>query len=354
MKYVLAISGGVDSVVLLDMVAKGSLPEVASSDCLVAHFDHGIRAESGVDAELVKKLAARYQMKFALGQGKLGKDASEQSARQVRYRFLRDCLNCHPELVSGSLTYDEILKQVQDDRRSCKRRIVTAHHQDDLIETILMNLIRGTGWRGLAPMWSSDIIRPLLKYSKAELVAYAIKNKLEWAEDETNYSPKYFRNRLRDRVVRLSPKQRQELLKLNQKQTKLRTEVESLLNGLSLRAEAKQFSSGSLSFARDDSYPPPQNDNDSHYHFTEDGSGLTGEILVDNLLFLPENVGLEVLRKITQQKLTMPQLERLLDKLKTAKSGDVIQPGGNLQIGLYGGEMTVSQLKIPKQVRDDN
>jgi tRNA(Ile)-lysidine synthase len=191
-------------------------------------------------------------------------------------------------------------------------RIITAHHQDDLIETILMNLIRGTGWRGLAPMWSGDIVRPLLKYSKAELVAYAIENELQWAEDETNYSPKYFRNRLRDRVVRMLPEQRRGLLRLNQKQTQLRVEIEKILDNLNCSKDVSCCS----------------------------------QIEINNLLISSEVVGMEVLRKITEQKLTTPQLGRLLEKLKTAKSGDVIQPGGNLQIGLYGGEMTVTKITL--------
>jgi tRNA(Ile)-lysidine synthase len=310
MKHVLAISGGVDSVVLLDMFANGGLPSTFHPEGLkgavVAHFDHGIRAESGVDAELVKKLAAKYQMKFALGQGKLGKNASEQSARQARYKFLRKI--CYKD-------------------RPCSKRdvkIITAHHQDDLIETILMNLIRGTGWRGLAPMWSSDIVRPLLKYSKAELVAYAIKNKLEWAEDETNYSPKYFRNRLRNLVAKMSPEQRRKLLKLNQKQTKLRTEIENILEHKNPHSKNGSWSD--------------QDDNDSHYRIS------TGELPVNNLLILPDDVGLEVLRKITQQRLTTPQLKRLWGKLKTAKSGDLLEPGGGLRIGVYQGQITVSQL----------
>ncbi|MDR3125538.1 MAG: hypothetical protein LBU20_00465, partial [Candidatus Nomurabacteria bacterium] len=87
MKYVLAVSGGIDSVVLLDMFASGGLGLAGSG--VVAHFDHGIRVESGRDAELVKNLASRYQMKFVLGRGKLGKNASEDTARQERYKFLR-------------------------------------------------------------------------------------------------------------------------------------------------------------------------------------------------------------------------------------------------------------------------
>jgi tRNA(Ile)-lysidine synthase len=187
-------------------------------------------------------------------------------------------------------------------------KIITAHHQDDLVETILMNLIRGTGWRGLVPMSAADIVRPLLDYSKAELVSYAIKNKLQWVEDATNYSAKYFRNRVRSAVATLPPDFRRQILELNQNQTILRTEIEQILiaNDLQL-AGAENF-------------------------------------LIEDLLGLPENVAAEVLRAITHKMLTTPQLKRLKNQLKTAKSGDIIEAGGNLRLGIYQGRATVSSL----------
>jgi tRNA(Ile)-lysidine synthase len=319
MKYVLAISGGVDSVVLLDMVVKRlqapSLLQARSlQDLVVAHFDHGIRAESGRDAALVEKLARKYQVRFVLGQGELGADVSEDTARQARYEFLRKTAlslraeRSNPDPKTGLLR----LKPRNDgqavgvDPVDTSVKIITAHHQDDLLETIMMNLLRGTGWRGLAPMWADDIERPLLKYSKAELVAYAIKHQLEWADDETNYSPKYFRNRLRDVVYRLRPEQRQNLLDLYAKQKTTRAEIEKILQHI---------------------------------------SDFTRTVLVkDEIIKLPSAVSIEVLRRATSGRLTAPQLKRLLDKLQTAKSGDLIQPGGGLQVGLYRGEITVSDL----------
>jgi tRNA(Ile)-lysidine synthase len=283
MKYVLAISGGVDSVVLLDMAAKGELSlqgrTLQKNDVIVAHFDHGIRgAISAADAELVKSLAAKYQIECVVGQGQLVKNASEQLARTKRYEFLRSLCRVGP----------------------CK--IVTAHHQDDLLETVVMNLIRGTGWRGLAPFWSRDILRPLLNLTKAGIVNYAVENGLEWAEDETNYSAKYFRNRVRDFVTQMPAEQRRKLLELNQKQTELRAEIENILPD------------EPNCFARDD------------------------------IIALPENVAIEILNKITGGKLTIPQLKRFLGNLKTAKSGDLIQPGGKIQAGVYHGDVTISKL----------
>jgi tRNA(Ile)-lysidine synthetase-like protein len=291
MTKVLAVSGGVDSVVLLHMVARGELfdDSAADDDLVVAHFDHGIRSESGIDAELVRRLAKKYGFKFFTKKANLGQRASEELARNKRYQFLR-------AVAAGD-------------------KIITAHHQDDLLETILINLVRGTSWRGLAPFWSNDIWRPLLDMSKAEIVTYAIANKLNWVEDQTNYQPQYLRNRLRDMVARLSGQQRQQLVDLYKNQAKLRTEIERGLGGFLLI------------------------DNNNHYHLVNNEN-----LSIERLTVLPEIVALEILRKITRQKLTGPQLKRLLQSLKTAKSGDTLQPGGGLRVGVYKGQITVSDL----------
>jgi tRNA(Ile)-lysidine synthetase-like protein len=289
---------------------------------VVAHFDHGIRAESAADAELVKKLAAQYQLEFRLGRGELGQNASEELARRKRYEFLRR--------VKSQTGADKVL---------------VAHHQDDLIETILINLIRGTGWRGLAPMWSDDVVRPLLRFSKVELVAYAIKNKLTWAEDATNYSPKYLRNRVRDLAVRLIPKQRQKLLELHESQTKLRQEIENILEH---KTPIYKDSPCKTSSHKDYEQTPQQNDNSYHYHFAVGGAvGLQG------ILELPEVVAIEVLRQATKGRLTTPQLKRLLKFLKTAKSGDIMQPGGKIQVGVYKGNISFSDLGQIDDLRPD-
>jgi tRNA(Ile)-lysidine synthase len=296
-KYILAISGGVDSVVLLDMVAKGELslqapslqpdevkplqaPSLQKNDIIVAHFNHGIRQNSADDAELVKNLAVKYQMKCVVGREQLGKNASEAAARAKRYEFLR------------SLSQNGASK------------IVTAHHQDDLVETIVMNLVRGTGWRGLSPFWSDDICRPLLNMTKAEIVNYAINHHLNWLEDATNNSMRYFRNRVRDFVCRLPLEQRRALLDLNQKQIILRQKIENIVAHCKLGACSKS-----------------------------------------QILALPNAVALEVLRKMTDEKLTWPQSKRLLKNLQNAKSGDIFQPGGKIQIGLYCGRLAISKIR---------
>src|SRR6478752_10282835 len=83
-RYVLAVSGGVDSMTLLDILAKKPGVEL-----IVAHFNHGIREDSGQDEELVGQAAATYGLVFEIGSAQLGKNASEAAARDARYGFLR-------------------------------------------------------------------------------------------------------------------------------------------------------------------------------------------------------------------------------------------------------------------------
>ncbi|HEU4914320.1 MAG TPA: tRNA lysidine(34) synthetase TilS [Candidatus Saccharimonadales bacterium] len=173
-KYVVAVSGGVDSMALLDILRK--LPGL---DLVVAHYDHGIRADSGEDRKLVASVSARYGLPFESEQGRLGKGASEAAARNARYDFLRRLMRKH-----GA------------------QAIITAHHQDDLIETAVINLIRGTGRKGLTSLASrTDMLRPLLHTSKGELLEYARSNGLVWREDSTNADEAYLRNYIRRTVL---------------------------------------------------------------------------------------------------------------------------------------------------------
>lgn len=189
--YVVAVSGGVDSIVLLDMLAKLQTPAL---QLIMAHFDHGIREDSASDAKFVSDLAAKYGLAFETKREELGVSASEEQARSRRYEFLRTVA------------------------KKNKAKIVTAHHADDVIETIAINLQRGTGWRGLAVLDSPDIVRPLLHVQKSELVSYAKKHNLTWREDSTNASDEYLRNRLRKKLAGLDEDVHRQLLALRDHQ----------------------------------------------------------------------------------------------------------------------------------------
>ena len=172
MNYVVAVSGGVDSVVLLDMLARQP-----GNHLVVAHVDHGIRGdESAADARFVKALARQYGVPFVSIALHLPPTASEEVARTARYDFL--------------------LKQAAE----FKAQLVTAHHQGDAVETVAINIARGTGWRGLAVFHRPEVYRPLVAMSKKQLYDYAMRHKLEWVEDATNGQDVYTRNRIRRKI----------------------------------------------------------------------------------------------------------------------------------------------------------
>jgi tRNA(Ile)-lysidine synthetase-like protein len=206
-KYVLAVSGGVDSMTLLDLLA--NQPGV---ELIVAHFNHGIRSDSDEDEALIKKVAENYNLRFEAGHQELGPETSEELARRARYKYLQAVLAKHKAI-----------------------KIITAHHQDDLIETALINVIRGTGRQGLSSIASnSKVSRPLLGLSKGDIIAYAKSKHLEWNEDTTNSSEDYLRNYLRLRVVaKLESNRRAELIKILEKVAVINTNIDRELATLS-------------------------------------------------------------------------------------------------------------------------
>jgi tRNA(Ile)-lysidine synthase len=266
MTYLLAVSGGIDSVVLLDMLVKRTPGQL-----IVAHFDHGIRPDSKSDAEFVRLLAAKYEIPFVLKREELGAGASEELARKRRYAFL------------------------QNESKKHEATIVTAHHKNDLLETIAINIYRGTGWRGLAVMGDNRVTRPLLEFTKSELYDYALKYRLEWVEDSTNHEQKYLRNRLRRKLSGLPSLAEKKLERLWHEQGKLRKDIDEEVDRLITS-----------------SY--------SRYFFTSIDTNTAIELLRG--LFLKEAKGSPV----------RSQLERALLAIKTAKPGTTSQIGEGISL----------------------
>lgn len=203
-RYVVAVSGGVDSVVLLHL-----LTQQPGLELIVAHFNHGIREDSEEDEVLVAKLASYYNLPFVSERGHLGPNTSEAVAREARYSFL-----------------DRVLH----DRDAVA--IVTAHHEDDMLETAIINVLRGTGRKGLSSLKSHEhLLRPMLHVTKEQVYDYAKKNQLEWREDSTNQDEKYLRNYIRHSILaKFSPEQREQLLGIIDKAKQLNEAIDELLN----------------------------------------------------------------------------------------------------------------------------
>jgi len=210
-KYVVAVSGGVDSMALLDLLVNLSHEKSAKNRDFrftVAHFDHGIRSDSAEDRKLVQAVARKHGLSFVYDEGQLGPAVSEAVAREARYNFLR-----------------------QTRQASGARSIITAHHQDDLLETAILNIMRGTGRKGLTALASrSDISRPLLSVSKEQLMAYAREQGLVWREDSTNQDQVYLRNYIRHRLLpRFDKAARERLLALITRAQNVNRQLDELL-----------------------------------------------------------------------------------------------------------------------------
>lgn len=278
-KYIIAVSGGVDSVALLDSLHhQNTASRDGACKLVVAHFDHGIRSSSAEDATFVRELARSYGLEFECGEATLGVGASEEAARMSRYIYLHEMALKHGATL------------------------VTAHHSDDVLETIIINITRGTGWRGLCSLRDkSGIRRPLIGTSKADVLKYAVSRKLQWREDETNRDTRYLRNHIRHTLMpKISWQSRRALLDLYNKQRLLREAFETEL-GVCVELIAPV--------------------SDGHYK-------RHPFIMADSY------VALELLREVMIRRSglapTRPQLARALHAVKTARAGSRHNVGGGV------------------------
>ncbi len=203
----MAVSGGVDSMALLHMLANKP-----GFELVVGHFNHNIREDSGLDEQLVRKTAKKYNLIYETASANNGELKSEESARNARYAFLA---------------------RIKNEYKA--KAIITAHHQDDKIETALLNVIRGTGRKGLSAISDNKgIIRPLLGVSKNELLNYAKQNNIIWYEDPTNLSLDYTRNRLRlSAMPNLTDRNREKIIRKLDKVAKLNKDIDDKIATIS-------------------------------------------------------------------------------------------------------------------------
>lgn len=175
-RVAVAVSGGLDSVVLLDLLMV--LGDLHGGVLSIATVDHGTRTGSAADADFVAELAAARGLVLHRFDLSLGEGASEADCREARYA-------CFETLDVTS--------------------VALGHHRDDQAETLLINLLRGTGARGLRGMGvrRGRLIRPLIETPRAELVRWADHRGLAWREDPTNQDQRFLRNAIRHRVMPL-------------------------------------------------------------------------------------------------------------------------------------------------------
>jgi len=180
-KLLIACSGGVDSVVLTHLLIESDF------DIGLAHCNFFLRGnESDEDESFVDELANKYGIPFlsetfdTKNYAETNKLSTQMAARELRYEW-----------------FDVLLKDFNYDY------VLTAHHADDDLETFLINLSRGTGLKGLTGIRevNDKVVRPLLSFSREEILRYAKTNELYWREDSSNAKTDYLRNKLRHHVI---------------------------------------------------------------------------------------------------------------------------------------------------------
>ena len=177
----LAVSGGMDSMVLLQLFHQ------LNYEIAVLHCNFSLRnLESDGDEEFVKYYCESKKIPLFVQ-----KFDTKQFAEDAKLSI---------QVAARKLRYDWFYEQLADENFDY---ILTAHHLDDSLETFLINLTRGTGLEGLTgiPAQNDKIIRPLLPFSRVEIEKYIQENNLQWREDSSNASDKYFRNKVRHAIV---------------------------------------------------------------------------------------------------------------------------------------------------------
>ena len=212
-RLLLAVSGGRDSMALLDAATRVAGEHVAA----VATFDHGTGDAARRAAAHVEREASRLGVPVVVGRAALG-GASEAAWRAVRWGFLRAAARERGALVA------------------------TAHTRDDNVETILMRTMRGAGARGLAALHAAGpVVRPMLELSRADVARHASARSLRWIEDPSNESRAFFRNRVRHEILpalrAARPGLDEELLDIARRAAVLRGELARVVDTMPIRRE---------------------------------------------------------------------------------------------------------------------
>lgn len=233
-----AISGGPDSIFLLYLLKK--LKEKKSLNIIVAHLNHKLRGkESDQDELFIKSEAEKLELQFYSKKidinaiSKKNKTGIEESGRKERYKFFNQLTKKHKA-----------------------SHIITAHHADDNIETIILNLVRGCGLEGLAGMRELDenLLRPLLDFSKTQILDYLKSKKIAFKTEKSNLDTIYRRNYIRHKIIpelkNLNPNLAETLAKNNQNIREINEELNlkaqnwishNTLNKTQTKFDAKAF-----------------------------------------------------------------------------------------------------------------
>ena len=186
-KIVLGVSGGPDSMCMLDMMRELKEEKNINFEIYVAHVNHMIREEAIDDEKYVQNYCLKHNIEFFVKRVDVQKIANdkkigtEEAGRKVRYDF-----------------FEEVLQ------KTGSNKIAIAHNKNDKIETIIMHLLRGSGLsglKGIEPIRDNKYIRPLIECERQEIEQYCKNRKLQPRIDKTNFENEYTRNKIRNIVI---------------------------------------------------------------------------------------------------------------------------------------------------------
>ncbi len=186
-KIIVGVSGGPDSICMLDLLRKIKEKNILKFEIIVVHINHKIREEADLDEEYVINYCKKNNLKIytkranILEIAKTIKTGTEEAGRKVRYNF-----------------FEEILEKEK------ATKIATAHNKNDKIETIIMNILRGSGIggsKGIEAKRDGKYIRPLIETEREKIEKYCMENNLNPRIDKTNFTNDYTRNKIRNIVI---------------------------------------------------------------------------------------------------------------------------------------------------------